>query len=180
MDEAHLKIIFAGSVGSGKTTSINSISDIETFQTEEIATDDLTREIKERTTVAMDYGQIHLKNETVIHLYGAPGQGRFDFMWEILSQGALGIVILINNNASSPLEELDAYFDAFSEHIHSRSIVIGITCTDLSQEPNLDDYRRHVGHLDHNIPVFTLDARDPDMVRTLVKTLMYRKDAWLN
>jgi len=99
MDEAHLKIIFAGSAGSGKTASINSVSDIGACPPEGIAKNDEPREIIKNTAVAMDYGQIHLKNKTTLHLYGAPGQDSFEFMWNILSLDALGVVILINNSS---------------------------------------------------------------------------------
>ena len=67
------KIIFAGPVGAGKTTSIASISDIEPLETEENATDEV-RHLKEKTTVAMDYGLITLASGEHIHLYGVPGQ----------------------------------------------------------------------------------------------------------
>jgi len=180
MGEAHLKILFAGSVGSGKSTSINSVSDIGIFQPEEIAKDDETREILEKTAVAIDYGQMHLKNDTTIHLYGAPGQKRFEFMWDILSLDALGVVILINNSADNPLTDLDVYLNTFTEHLRNRSVIIGITSMDIAQKPDIDAYRDHIDHLDQNIPIFTLDARDPDLVRILIKTLMYRKDLWLN
>lgn len=180
MDEAHLKIIFAGSIGSGKTTSINSVSDINALPINEIKTDDKTRELLEKTSASIDYGQIHLQDKTTVHLYGAPGQDSFDFMWNILSLDALGVVILINNTAKDPLHDLDIYLKTFTEHLRNRSVVIGITSTDVSQKPDIETYRVHVSSQNQNIPIFTLDARDPDMVKTLVKVLMYRKDMWLN
>lgn len=175
MDNSQLKIIFAGSVGSGKTTSIRTVSDIEPFLTEENATDE-TKYIKEKTTVAMDYGRMDLDDRTSVHLYGAPGQGRFKFMWEILSLGALGVIILINNASEKPLNQLDAYMDAFSSHIRTRGIVVGVTCTDKSGAPGLSDYRKFLEKYDCTIPLYSLDARDSDMVRTLIKTLLYRID----
>lgn len=180
MDESHLKIVFAGSAGSGKTASINSVSDINSTPQKEITIDDETRKIFEGPKVAIDYGQMHLKDNTTIHLYGATGQDNFDFIWNILSLEALGVVILINNTANNPLADLDVYLNTFTEHLRNRSVVVGITNVDLARKPDVNAYRNHISHLDQNIPVFTLDARDPDMVRILVKTLMYRKDIWLN
>ena len=52
---------------------------------------------KGQTTVAMDYGTLQLDAQTKVHLYGTPGQERFDFMWEILAQGGLGLVLLLDN-----------------------------------------------------------------------------------
>ena len=178
MEESQLKIVFAGSVGAGKTTSIRAISDIEPFETEEAVTDE-TRHLKETTTVAMDYGRMNLDSDTSVQLYGAPGQERFQFMWEILGQGALGVIILIKNNADDPLGHLDRYIKAFSSHLQTRGIVVGVTFTDISQRPSLSDYREFLKVFKGTIPLYTLDARKDDMVRTLVKTLLYRIDPML-
>ncbi|MCF6263848.1 MAG: ATP/GTP-binding protein [Xanthomonadales bacterium] len=180
MELPQLKIIFAGSVGAGKSTSIHAVSDIEPFQTEEIATDE-TRHLKRKTTVGMDYGRMNLDETTSIQLYGAPGQERFEFMREILGEGALGVIILINNATESPLDQLDRYLKTFSAHMQTRSIVVGITFTDVKDTPSLPDYRNFLKKTpDSTIPVFTLDARNSDMVRTLVKTLIYRIDPSLS
>ncbi|RLW67194.1 MAG: GTP-binding protein, partial [gamma proteobacterium symbiont of Stewartia floridana] len=62
------KIIFSGPVGAGKTTAIQSISDILPVTTDEQASD-MTRNLKNGTTVAMDYGLIKLPGTERIHLY---------------------------------------------------------------------------------------------------------------
>ncbi|MEI2574272.1 ATP/GTP-binding protein, partial [Pseudomonas aeruginosa] len=76
------KIIFTGPVGVGKTTAIAAISDEALAQTDASASD-MTLDRKRNTTVAMDYGAISLDEDTKVHLYGTPGQERFNFMWEI-------------------------------------------------------------------------------------------------
>lgn len=88
------KIIFTGPVGVGKTTAIASLSDEPPVQTDASASD-MTSVRKGYTTVAMDYGLIQLDENTKIHLYGTPGQERFDFMWDILSQGQYGFDFVI-------------------------------------------------------------------------------------
>ena len=90
------KIIFTGPVGVGKTTAIAAISDEALVQTDASASD-MTLDRKRNTTVAMDYGAISLDEDTKVHLYGTPGQERFNFMWEILSQGSMGLVLLLDN-----------------------------------------------------------------------------------
>ena len=72
------KIIFTGPVGAGKTTAIAALSDIAPVSTAAKATD-MTRDRKEKTTVAMDYGAMRLEDGGTVHLYGTPGQERFDF-----------------------------------------------------------------------------------------------------
>ena len=175
MSDQQFKIILAGSVGSGKTTAIAGISDIEPFSTEELATDEVS-DIKETTTVAMDYGQMVLDDGTVIHLYGTPGQGRFDFMWDIVGLGALGVIILINNASENPLGQLDSYFEVFHSNIETHCVVVGVTFTDQYPAPDINSYRDHVSKYSEKVPVFTLDARDGDMVRMLARTLLYRLD----
>lgn len=178
-DTTHLKIVFAGSVGAGKTTSIRAISDVELVSTEELASDEV-RQLKETTTVALDYGQMNLPDGTKLHLYGAPGQGRFDFMWEILAKGSIGVILLIDDASPSPLEELRAYLEAFSEQLENRAIVIGVTRTDLNADHDLNSYRDFVAEYDPSTPVFTLDARKRHQVKTLVRTMLYRIDPWLS
>lgn len=99
------KIIFTGPVGAGKTTAITSISDIPPISTEESASN-MTRGIKLNTTVAFDYGKVNLEGGDCIHLYGTPGQQRFDFMWEILTTGGLGLLLLLDNTRPDPFRDL--------------------------------------------------------------------------
>ena len=86
-----VKMVISGAVNAGKTEFIKAISEIEVVSTERRATDD-TKLIKKETTVAMDFGRIAVADDLVLHLFGTPGQKRFDFMWEILSEGMLGLV----------------------------------------------------------------------------------------
>ena len=101
------KIIFTGPVGAGKTTAITTISDIAPFSTEQTAKDE-TKEKKELTTVAMDYGSMRLDNGETLHLYGTPGQERFNFMWDLLTDGSLGVIIMLDDANPNPLDDLQA------------------------------------------------------------------------
>jgi uncharacterized protein len=174
----NLKIVFAGSVGAGKTTAIQSVSDIEVVYTEEMATDDV-KQMKKTTTVAMDYGQMILEDKTLLHLYGAPGQGRFDFMWEILSLGALGVIVLIDAASSDPFSQLDTYMAGFKQQLQERSMVIGISRTDLNEQFQLEKFRSYISLYDESMPLLTVDTRDQQQVKVLVRTLLYRIDPWL-
>lgn len=98
-----LKIVIVGGFGVGKTTMVRSVSDIRPLNTEEIMTeagqdvDDLAAvEGKTSTTVAFDFGRISLNEQTVLYLFGAPGQQRFWFLWDRLFSGTLGAVVLID------------------------------------------------------------------------------------
>ena len=115
------KIIFSGPVNAGKTTAIKVLSDIDVVSTEARASDHVKVK-KENTTVAMDYGRINLDSETAVHLYGTPGQARFNFMWEILAQGALGLVLLIDCSASITSRAFNGSKDAIGS---SAKIIFG-------------------------------------------------------
>ncbi|MEJ2610764.1 MAG: ATP/GTP-binding protein [Candidatus Thiodiazotropha sp.] len=172
------KIIFSGPVGAGKTTAINAISDIETVTTDEMASD-MTRDQKPGTTVAMDYGIIKLEGAERIHLYGTPGQQRFDFMWNILTQGGIGLILLINNQRPAPFQDMQFFLKAFKDFIDQNKVVIGITQMDLRNKPMIEDYHLQLENSGVKIPLFDVDARVKKDVSLLVEALLYSLDPGL-
>ena len=172
------KIIFTGPVGVGKTTAIAAISDEPPIQTDARASD-MTLSRKANTTVAMDYGVIRLDESTKVHLYGTPGQERFDFMWEILSQGSIGLILMLDNTRSNPLKDLEFFMEAFAELIEVAPMVIGVTKMDLQPKPNLEVYRDYLHEHKINAPVFEIDAREENDVKNLVMALLFSIDPGL-
>ena len=166
------KIIFAGPVGAGKTTAICAVSEVPTLTTDVAATDD-TRDRKPTTTVAMDYGRISLGSGEKVHLYGTPGQDRFDFMWEILTKGGGGLILMVDNARKDPMADLRTYTEAFAQFIRDRRLVIGITRTDLKDDPTLDDYREMLDLSSLRVPVLAVDARRREDVVRLIETLIF-------
>ena len=140
---ANYKIVFTGPVGAGKTTAIAALSDVPPVTTDEHATD-MTQERKPTTTVAMDYGLMKLADDQRIHLYGTPGQERFDFMWEILVEGGIGLVLLLDGSRPAPHKDMLFFLDAFRDFIASTSVVIGVTRTDLAPDLSLDVLHDHL------------------------------------
>lgn len=104
------------------------LSDIPVLLTEALNTDDCSHS-KMETTVGIDYGEITLEDGTKIGLYGTPGQSRFEFIWPVICQGALGGIILIDHTVSAPIQELESYIEVFQEY--TNNIAIGITRSDL-------------------------------------------------
>lgn len=166
------KIIFTGPVGAGKTTAIGSVSDEAPVSTDVDCSTQKEKEIKDTTTVAMDYSYIQLDDLTRVHLFGTPGQKRFDFMWKILTQGGLGLVLLINNDHPSPIEQLGFYLDAFKEFIEQTGVVIGITRTGLADKATLTDYQQYLMERGQIYPVFEIDARSTQDVKVLLNALL--------
>jgi len=89
-----MRLVVTGSVGAGKSTFIRSISEIEAVDTDRQATDE-TAQMKQRTTVAMDFGRLQFGPDMALHIYGTPGQARFDFMWDILIRKAHAYILLV-------------------------------------------------------------------------------------
>ncbi len=170
-------ILFAGPVGAGKTQAIRTISDIEVVGTEAAATDE-TAQIKENTTVAMDMGVMNLDGGDKIRLYGAPGQVRFDFMWDILLEQARGLVLLIDHSRPDPIADLGFYLNQLCERMGNRPVpvVVGVTHLDLGASYDLSPYRDSLRHQAASavgcaFPVLEVDARSPRDVKTLLLAL---------
>lgn len=168
------KIIFAGPVGSGKTTSISSVSDIMVVGTEAKASDEVAQR-KTHTTVAMDYGVLSLEGGQKVHLYGTPGQDRFDFMWEILSEGAMGFVILLDSVRPDPLADLETYLKSFGNNIAKSgdALVIGVTRTEINKQTDvLERVNAKLAACRLNVPVFEVDGRKREDVKQLLLALL--------
>lgn len=166
-------ILFAGPMGAGKTTAIQTLSEIDVVLTEATNTE---RDVvdKPTTTVALDYGEITIGDEDKVRLYGVPGQRRFDFMWEILKERAIGMVLLVNNDAPDAVALMLEYLGEFSE-LHDRGgVVIAISRYDISRTPSLDDYSDAItAAYPHMLaPVFSVDARNFDQMRMVLMTLI--------
>ncbi|MEE9396323.1 MAG: ATP/GTP-binding protein [Methylococcales bacterium] len=172
------KIIFTGPVGAGKTTAISSISDKPPVKTDEVATD-MAKSRKLKTTVAMDYGILNLNGGERIHLYGTPGQERFDFMWEILTTGGIGLVLLLDNTRSDPFKDMRFFLDAFKKFVDQTEVIIGVTQMDQQGGPEIGDYHMQLRGSGINPPIFEVDARVKDDVSLLVQALLYSLDPGL-
>jgi signal recognition particle receptor subunit beta len=120
----------------------------------------------------MDYGELTLEDGQKLRLYGTPGQQRFEYMWQILTRGALGLIILIDNSGSDPIGELVRYIDNFREFISETSAVIGITHMDSTPEPDLQSYYQYLQGRSIELPLLAVDARSADSVVMLIQALL--------
>ena len=164
------KILFSGTTGAGKTTAIGAVSEIPPLSTDVRNTD--TGLAKEMTTVGLDYGELTLDNGDKLRLYGTPGQKRFDFMWTILSKGALGLIILVDNRQPDPLADLDMYLHGFKQLIDDTACVVAVGRTETHPSPDLDKYSHHLASRGVLCPVLATDVRDEPQVVQLLELLL--------
>ncbi|KOT26484.1 ATP-binding protein [Streptomyces caelestis] len=164
-----LKILVAGGFGVGKTTLVGAVSEIRPLRTEELLTeagrpvDDVSGvEAKNTTTVAMDFGRITLREDLVLYLFGTPGQERFWFMWDELSEGALGAVVLADTRR---LEDCFAAIDYFERR--AIPFLVGVNRFDGAARYPADDVRRALD-LDDHVPLLMCDARDRESVKEVL------------
>ncbi|MCX4809578.1 GTP-binding protein [Streptomyces graminifolii] len=164
-----LKILVAGGFGVGKTTLVGAVSEIRPLRTEELLTeagrpvDDTSGvEGKHTTTVAMDFGRITLREDLVLYLFGTPGQERFWFMWDELSEGSLGAVVLADTRR---LEDCFAALDYFERR--SIPFVVGVNCFEGADRYPVDAVRQALD-LDEDVPLMLCDARDRASVKDVL------------
>jgi uncharacterized protein len=165
-----VKIVVTGPFAAGKTTLIRTISEITVLSTEKGITDE-TRSRKTDTTVAMDFGRITIDRDLVLYLFGTPGQDRFDFMWEILGEGMLGYVLLVDACRPDSLEESVGILDAFRRMAHV-PFVVGLNRADGIDEAEERRVREAL-ELEPHVPVVPCDATDRESVKSVLLALLY-------
>ena len=85
---------------------------------------------KATTTVAMDFGRITVDDTLILYLFGTPGQDRFWFMWDELSRGSVGAVVLVD------LRRIDDCFSAV-DYFENRGLPFVVAVNGF---PGADDF----------------------------------------
>ena len=164
-----VKIVVTGPFNAGKTTFIKAVSEITVLSTEREVSD-VSGEGTGETTVAMDFGRITVSDDVVLYLFGTPGQSRFSFMWETLSEGMLGFVVLVDAfsaDSISDAREMIEFFTARSDV----PFVLAVNKIDEDDDAILAQVRESLG-ADH-AKMVPVDARDRESVKAVLLALLY-------
>ncbi len=162
------KLLVTGPFGSGKSTFIEYVTD-EQFSGNDVPTTGELAQYKSMTTVGMDFGILHVDDELDVHLFGTPGQARFNFMWKIMAKGALGTLFLVDGASERALSEAKTMLQAYHE-MSDMKLVIGVSKQDLPEAKSLNDIAEMLEIGD--IPMFAIDAREDSDAKFLIMALL--------
>lgn len=167
-----MRIVVTGAVGSGKSTFVRTVSEIEPVHTEQRATD-ATAEIKPQTTVAMDFGRLNFGKQTSLHIYGTPGQERFDFMWDILISKAHAFILLVASHRPQDFRSARKIL-AFMRYRAKIPFLVGLTHADLPDVWAPEEIAIALGFNDPHTspPICPLNAQDRNSAVRVLVTLV--------
>jgi signal recognition particle receptor subunit beta len=163
-------MVVTGPFAAGKTEFISSVSEIDVVSTERRISS-LSEQIKESTTVAMDFGRITVGPDLVLYLFGTPGQRRFDFMWEILSEGMLGFVVMVDSTRPETFREAKRILQTFQSY-SATPYVVAANKQDDEDAWEPDDLRI-ILRLPQDIKILPCVALDKESVKNVLLELLY-------
>ena len=166
-----VKIVVTGPFNAGKTTFIKSVSEITVLSTERQISD-TSAEGEGETTVAMDFGRITVSDDVVLYLFGTPGQSRFSFMWETLSEGMLGFVLLVDAGDVQSFDDARQMITFFTE-MSDVPYVIAANKFDGDERERRWRSSAQQLELSEDAPLIPVNARDRDSVKGRVLGLLY-------
>lgn len=170
------RIVFAGPLGAGKTTAIAALSDTPPVSTE-VDSAEARAAGKATTTVAFDLGQVQLPSGDMLMLYGTPGQARFDFMWPIIGENAIGAIVLANNLLPNSVALTVEYVRTFAPRVATANCVVGVGRTEEAPLPSTDEYSDALAAAGFVIPVMSVDVREREHCLLLLNVLLARLEA---
>src|SRR5690606_16519633 len=167
-----VKMVITGPFSSGKTEFIRSISEIEVVSTERGIAENTAEALeKENTTVAMDFGRITVDDDLVLYLFGTPGQRRFDFMWEILAEGMLGFIVMVDSAKPETFREAKSILESFRAYGQTH-YVVAANKRDHTDAWKPDDLRIAL-RIEPEVKLLPCIAKEKDSVRNVLLELLY-------
>jgi uncharacterized protein len=165
-----VKMVVTGPFSAGKTEFISTISEIDVVSTERRITSSAEK-LKDATTVAMDFGRITVDDDLVLYLFGTPGQRRFDFMWEILSEGMLGFIVLVDSTKPETFREAKRILETFQSYA-STPYVVAANKQDREDAWEPEDLRI-ILRLNPEVKILPCVALNKESVKNVLLELLY-------
>ncbi len=165
-----VKMVITGPFSAGKTSFIGAVSEIDVVRTERKISS-VAERVKDTTTVAMDFGRITVDNDLVLYLFGTPGQRRFDFMWEILSEGMLGFIVLVDSTRPETFREAKRILETFQSYANT-PFVVAANKQDHEDAWEPEDLRI-ILRLEPEVKVLPCVSIDKESVKNALLELLY-------
>ena len=165
-----VKIVVTGPFNAGKSEFIRTVSDFKAVSTER-KTSQVSEMVKGTTTVAMDFGRISIDDDLVLYLYGTPGQKRFDFMWQVLSEGMLGFIVVVDSTSPHTFREARLILDTFRTYAPT-PFLVAANKQDCAQAWGLEEMRTAL-RLESKIKLLPCMAVDLQTVKKILLELLY-------
>jgi signal recognition particle receptor subunit beta len=165
-----VKMVVTGPFNTGKTEFIRTVSEIDVVSTEKRISTEAER-IKNTTTVAMDFGRITVDDNLVLYLFGTPGQKRFDFMGEIISEGMLGLVVMVDSTRPETFREARSILETFRAYTPTPYVVTA-NKQDHNDAWEIDDMRIAL-RLGPRVKLIPCVATDKETVKKVLLELLF-------
>jgi len=158
------KIIVTGSFNSGKTEFIKCISEIDPITTDKPVTEEGLKDIKNYTTVAIDFGVITIDQDIVLHIYATPGQERFKFIYDILEKNALALIVLGDITDKDSVSNMYKYYRDFMK-IKKLPTVFALTKKDLPNRLEDKTLQQLLSNKPKEIPLIKISNKNKEEVK---------------
>jgi hypothetical protein len=132
-----LKIAVTGGVGAGKTSFIDSVSEIATLDRENRLSkpDNI---FPEDLTAGFDFGRITLDSEQMIYLYGTRGKMACDARWDVVFDRVDAYVMLVDARRPQDFVQCRRMFN-FLQQRFALPVIAGITHLDCEAAWKIDN-----------------------------------------
>jgi signal recognition particle receptor subunit beta len=166
-----IKILIAGGPGAGKTTMVAALSEIalqtvETTVTPGSSGMDDAGPGSSTMTVAMDFGRVTLDESNILYLFGFRGPDRSSSLWDDLTDGALGAVVLVDPSRLKDCLVALHYFESIQ-----LPCVVAVNRFASRPTMSLEEVRTMI---DVDVPVMAIDTRSREEVKAVVIAVLQR------
>jgi len=155
-----MKIVVTGPYEAGKSLMIHHITNGACINVE-----------RRGTTIAMDHGLANVGGMSVF-MFGTPGLLRFRTMRKILSEGADGIIFVVDSVDPESDARAKLFFREIAFFLPGVPCVVAANKQDLQEARPIDQLRKNLRFL-AGLPVFPVSAKTGENVDSMLRTLLY-------